>query len=118
MKKLQVLMALSAVAIYVLTVIATTHHGFNWPAVAIEDLLSLNWRSQFDFDFIIHLLLLATWVVWREGATARAYVFGSLSVIMGGMFSFPYIVYAIYAAKGEPKSFLLGVNSSKSKFTR
>ncbi len=103
----------STLGIYALTYTAIASSGFNWPAVAINDLMSLNWRSQFDFDFIVHLLLLATWVVWREGATPKAYVFGVLSVVMGGMFSFPYLFHAIAVARGEPRAILLGVHASK-----
>lgn len=112
MTKLKALLIISGIGIYAFTVAAVINQGPNWPAVAINDLISLNWRSQFDFDFIVHLLLLATWVVWREGATAKAYLFGVLSVVMGGMFSFPYLVYAIIQAKGQPKALLLGVHDN------
>ena len=105
------LLALSTGGIYVLTAIAITAQGSNWPAVAIHDLLALNWRTQFDFDFIIHLLMLATWVVWREGANAKAYLFGFLSIVMGGMFSFPYLIYAMYQVKGNPRALLLGIHA-------
>lgn len=102
---------MATVAIYALTLIATLKSGPNWPAVAIGDLLELGWRSQFDTDFLVHLFLLATWVVWREGATAKAYLYGFLSIVLGGMFSFPYIVYATYKARAEPKALLLGVHA-------
>lgn len=111
MKALRIFLVISTVAIYAITVIASLSQGFNWPAVAIADLLALGWRSQFDIDFIVHLFLLATWVTWREGADTRAYVFGFLSIVMGGMFGFPYILYATYKARGEPKALLLGVHA-------
>jgi len=114
MKILRYFLVLSTIIIYSITVIAINGYGVNWPAVAIGDLASLSWRSQFDIDFIIHLLLLATWVVWREGATTRAYLFGLLSVVMGGMFSFPYIVYTSIKAKGNVKDMLLGVHADKA----
>ncbi len=104
-------MAISTIAIYTLTVIAIKSQGWNWPAIAINDLLALNWRTQFDFDFIIHLLLLALWITWRGGATAKAYLFGFLSIFMGGMFSFPYIIFATYKAKAKPRELLLGVHA-------
>jgi hypothetical protein len=111
MNALKTLLTISTVAIYTLTIIAIVAYGWNWPLIAINDLLALNWRSQFDFDFIIHLLLLASWVVWREGINARAYLFGLLCVVMGGMFSFPYIIYATYQASGKPRALLLGVHA-------
>ena len=113
MNALRIMLVTSTVAIYALTVIAIMSQGWNWPAVAINDLLALDWRTQFDFDFIIHLLLLASWVVWREGANANAYVFGLLSIIMGGMFSFPYIILATYKARAKPRALLLGVHAQK-----
>lgn len=111
MNILRVFLALSTFAIYIITIIASVNNGMNWPAVAVGDLLKLDWRSQFDTDFLVHLLLLATWVIWREGANARGYVFGFLSIVMGGMFSFPYILYATFRAQGETKALLLGVHA-------
>ena len=29
------------------------------------DIAALNWRSQFNVDFLVHLLLLATWITWE-----------------------------------------------------
>ena len=113
MKGLSLFLVASTVGIYAITVLASLAQGPNWPAIAIADLLALGWRSQFDFDFLVHLFLLATWVTWREGADARAYVFGSLSIVMGGMFSFPYILYAIYKARGRPSALLLGVHAEQ-----
>ncbi|MEM8671549.1 MAG: hypothetical protein AAGG48_28775 [Planctomycetota bacterium] len=101
---------LSTVLIYAMTVIASVNHGFNWPAVAMEDLIAMSWRSQFDTDFLIYLLLGATWISWREGFTLKGHVFGFLSVFLGGMFSFPYLLHTTYTANGNPKAILLGIH--------
>lgn len=111
MNTLKLFLAISTIAIYTLTVTAIVSYGWNWPAIAINDLLALNWRTQFDFDFIVHLLIMASWVAWREGANIRGYVFALLSIVMGGMFSFPYIIYAAYHAKGDIRALLLGVKA-------
>lgn len=116
MNALKIFLALSSAGIYLLTVIAISAQGWNWPAVAVNDLMALNWRTQFDFDFIIHLLILATWIVWREGATARAYLFGFLSIVMGGMFSFPYLIYVMYQDKGNPRALFLGIHAQKQTY--
>jgi hypothetical protein len=111
MKILRVFLVLSSMTIFAITVIVSLGQCPNWPAVAIADLLEFGWRNQYDIDFIIHLLLIASWVIWREGANTKAYIFGILSIIMGGMFSFPYILYATYKAGGEPKALVLGVHA-------
>ena len=98
----------ATVAIYTFTVTASVSHGINWPAVAVQDLLALNWRTQFDVDFIIYLIIFAGWIAWREGSTARGYVYSFLSVFLGGMFSFPYLLYASFAAKGDMRALLMG----------
>lgn len=111
MTALRSFLLVSTVMIYLMTIAASANHGVNWPAVAVSDLLALNWRSQFDTDFIIYLLLGATWISWREGFTAKGHIFGFLSVVMGGMFTFPYLLYATYRAEGDPKEVLLGGRS-------
>ena len=113
MKNLRLFLCFSTLAIYAVTVCAIANGGFNWPAVYFGDLLNLDWRSQFNTDFLIHLLLLATWVSWREGFTPKGHTFGFLSIVMGGMFGFPYILIAIYRAKGDPAKMLLGVHSNR-----
>ena len=112
MTLLRALLLISTVLIYVMTVIASVNHGLNWPAVAIKDLIAMNWRSQFDTDFLIYLFIGATLVSWREGFTLKGHVFGFLSVFMGGMFSFPYLLYATYQANGNPKAVLLGIHAT------
>jgi len=113
MKYLQVFLIISTFLIYAATVIAVTYHGFNWPAVAIQDLAALNWRSQFDTDFVIYLLLGSTWISWREGFTAKGHAFGFLNVFLGGMFGFPYLFFASIHANGDPTRILLGVYASR-----
>ena len=109
---LRVLLLASTIVIYVFTYSAVAAQGINWPTVALGDILALNWRSQFDVDLVIHLLLLATWISWREGFSMKGHIFGFLSIVMGGMFSFPYLLHAIYAANGNPVVTLLGGHQS------
>ena len=105
----------ATVAIYTFTVVASASHGINWPAVAVKDLLALNWRTQFDVDFIIYLIIFASWIAWREGSSAKGYAYGFLSIVLGGMFSFPYLLYATYAANGDMRALLLGSHHMQGK---
>ena len=112
MTAIRLFLVVATIAIYLITAIATAGHGPNWPAVAFNDLRALNWRTQFDIDFIVYLLLVAVWIDWREGLTVKGKLFGFASVIMGGMFSFPYLLYATYQSQGDPKVLLLGRQAS------
>ena len=111
MQSLRLFLMVSTVLIYAMTMMAVNAKGFNWPIVYFGDLLNFDWRSQFNADFLIHLLLLAIWVVWREGFTMQGYIFGFLSIFMGGMFGFVYLLVVTYKAKGDPKLLLLGVHA-------
>ena len=111
MNILRLFLIASTLIIFSITYYALTTQGVNWPAIYFGDVLSLNWRSQFNIDFLIHLFLLATWIVWREGITVKGYIFGFLSIFMGGMFGFPYMLYATFKANGNPKLVLLGVHA-------
>lgn len=117
MTLIRIFLIIATVLIYSITLIASVYHGINWPAVAFEDLMALNWRSQFDIDFIIYLLLGATWISWREGFTARGNVYAFLSVFLGGMFTFPYLLGETYRADADATSLLLGVHAKKKEPT-
>lgn len=114
MTSLRMFLIVSTGLIYTMTFIASANHGFNWPAVAFQDLMALNWRSQFDIDFAIYLLLGATWINWREGFTVKGNVYAFLSVFLGGMFTFPYLLIATYRTNGKLNSILLGVHANKN----
>jgi len=110
---LRLFLAASTVAIFAITIFAVVAAGVNWPAVYFGDLVRMDWRSQFNADFLIHLFLLATWISWREGFTAKGFLYGFLSIFLGGMFGFPYLLVATYKAQGDPRRILLGVRSSQ-----
>ncbi len=112
MIRLRGFLLVSTLLIYGVSAVALAAHGINWPAVFFGDVLTLSWRAQFNVDFLIHLLLLATWIAWREGFSARGYLFGLLSIVMGGMFGFAYLLHATFAAKGDPRVLLLGTQRS------
>ena len=107
MTPLRIFLIVSTVLIYAVTGIASANHGINWPAVALGDLMALNWRSQFDTDFVVYLLLGATWISWREGFTFQGHLYAFFSVFLGGMFTFPYLLVATYRTNGDPIAMLL-----------
>ncbi len=111
MSILRLYLTAATLGIYSLTVIAIMGHGWLWPVVAFHDLVALNWRTQFDFDFLMYLILSSVWISWREGATSKAYLFAFLNVFLGGMFAFPYLLVAIHRTQGDAKKILLGVNA-------
>ena len=112
MASLRLFLIGSTILIYAVTAVAIAKVGSNWPIVFFGDLVALDWRSQFNADFLIHLFLFATWIVWREGFTPLGFLFGFLSVFLGGMFGFPYLLVATFRAQGDPRRILLGLNAT------
>ena len=108
---LRTFLVTSTLLIFAVSIYAIATMGINWPAIYFDDLLKLDWRSQFDTDLLILLCLLAIWIVWREGFTLKGFLFGFLSLFIGCMFSGPYLLLATYKAKGEAKMLLLGVHN-------
>ncbi len=113
----RIFLVFATLLIYAMTLVASVSHGINWPLVAVNDLTALNWRSQFDTDFLVYLFLGAVWIFWREGLTAKGLTFGLLSVVLGGMFSFPYLLMTSYQANGNPQKILLGVHATQDTAT-
>jgi hypothetical protein len=66
------------------------------------------WRAQFNTDFSVHLLLMAAWIVYREGRSIRGFGFGLAAILFGGAFSFAYFFVATFTAKGDVRRLLLG----------
>lgn len=110
MKALRIFLALSWVFLVGLTISVMIASGINWPAVFAGDLFSLSWRAQFNFDFLIFLLLVCGWIYWREASKTKGAIYGALC-LWGGLFVFAYLLYATYQAKGDMKALLLGAHT-------
>ena len=87
---------------------ALTELGYNWPNVFFGDIADNTWRAQFNIDFLIHLLLFATWVVWRETSRLTGIVCGFFVIFLGGLFGFPYLLATTYRSGADTRRFLLG----------
>ena len=103
------------IIIFAVTLCALIDSGANWPRVFVGDLLAFDWRSQFNTDLVIHLGLMGLWVAWREGGGIKGPVFGVFCVIWGGMFTFPYLLFAIAQSRGDMHSLFLGVHARASR---
>ncbi|MFT6123985.1 MAG: hypothetical protein ACJAW2_000646 [Shewanella sp.] len=116
MTNFRVALLISWILIMSITAYAIVQAGPNWPAIYFGDLFLGNpWRQQFNTDFLIHLFILCSWVFWREESKLKGAIYGFLSIIMGGMFGFMYILYASYQAKGNVSKILLGHHCHKLK---
>ena len=65
------------------------------------------WRAQFNTDLLLHLLLIAVWVVWREPSKLVGAACAVLCAF-GGIFTFAYLFVAILRSGGDARVLLLG----------
>ncbi len=109
MKAFQLALVLLWLLITGITVRAVLALGSDGGMVFLSD-LAQPWRLQFNTDLLIHLLLFAAWVFWREKSKLAGGVC-ALLCLMGGLFTLPYLLFALHRAQGDAKKFLLGAHA-------
>ncbi|AXQ27848.1 hypothetical protein D0B54_03775 [Solimonas sp. K1W22B-7] len=109
MKPLQLTAILLWLLILGITLRAVLALGSDGGMVFLTD-LAHPWRLQFNADLLIHLLLFAAWVFWRE-KSKRAGGICALLCLMGGLFTLPYLLFALHRAQGDVRKFLLGAQA-------
>jgi len=112
MRAFQVFLVAIWVALLVVTWRAIADLGLGGGNVFVSD-LSHPWRAQFNVDFLLHLLLFAFWVFWREASKLVGLVCAVLCVL-GGMFTFPYLLLLAIRSRGDFRAFLLGTHAAQS----
>lgn len=70
--------------------------------------LSHPWRAQFYGDLEVQLLLFALWVVWREPSTTAKIAGAAATMLLGALFTLPYLFVATIRARGDVAALLLG----------
>ena len=110
MKTLQILLAVFWIAILAITFYAARELGSEGGMVFVSDFMH-PWRAQFNTDFSLHIVLIAIWVFWREKSKALGSIF-ALLCLMGGLFTFLYLLIAAHRAKGNAKNLMLGVHAN------
>jgi hypothetical protein len=66
------------------------------------------WRAQFGADFTIHLLGVATWMIWRSRSLVAGIVCAILAINCGALFTIPYLLWAVWTAGGDVAAALTG----------
>ena len=77
------------------------------PATFLDD-LSHPWRAQFYADLEASLLLIAVWIAWRESWRPRGFAFAAATMLLGALFTLPYLLFASLRARGDAAALLLG----------
>jgi hypothetical protein len=73
--------------------------------------LSHPWRAQFYADLEAHLLLIGAWMIYRERSRGAGVVCALLTLLLGALFSLPYVLQASLRARGDARRLLLGARA-------
>ncbi len=108
MTLLRTFLVLGWIAIALVTAHAMAALGVSgFVETALEDIRH-PWRVQLYLDFELHLLLFAGWIVWRERPLALGFACAAATLVLGALFTLPYLLFATVRAEGDTRRLLLG----------
>ncbi len=108
MKVFRILLIIMTIGIIAFTGIAAFNHGWTLIMVFIDNITSLNWSGQFNFDFMCYLIISALWIMWRHHFSLGGIILGLIASVAGIMFFAPYLLFAIFYSKGDIKTLFMG----------
>ena len=100
-----------ALAFYTGHVIA--HHGMNLFAVFFGDMAKWSWAGQFNLDFMMMLVLSASWTAWRNSFSPAGLGLAVVAFLGGAGFLLPYLTYLAWRHDGDTASILTGRNNKE-----
>ena len=102
-----VLMVLWAtLAIY--TALVVQEYGLNLFPYFFGDVAAVNWPGQFNLDFMLMLVLSASWEAWRNRFSAVGFALSVFAFFGGAGFLLPYITYLTWKHDRDISAILLG----------
>ena len=69
------------------------------------------WRAQFYSDLEAHLLLVGAWMIYRERLPLAGIACAAATLLLGALFSLPYVLLASVRAGGDMRRLLLGARA-------
>lgn len=105
----RIILAALWIILIAITVRALQQMGIDGANVFVSD-LSHPWRLQFNADFSAHVLLMCTWMIYREQKLAIGILCAIGAGFIGGAFSLGYILLATFRSSGDMRKILLGKN--------
>jgi hypothetical protein len=69
------------------------------------------WRAQINGDFVIHILLAAGWIAYREHRFPRVLL--AVPAVLGSVYLLPYVFIATFTAGGDLRTVLVGTRHAQ-----
>ncbi|HEX8226084.1 MAG TPA: hypothetical protein VF605_19935 [Allosphingosinicella sp.] len=107
MAGLRLYLAAAWLAVAAVTLWALATLGLSGLIATLAADLRQPWRAQLDSDLEAHLLLFAGWIGWRHRWRPRGLLAGLAVVLLGALFTLPYLLAASFRAS-DVRGLLLG----------
>lgn len=111
MTTLRIFLIVGWIAIAAVTVAAMTSLGVSGFIETVLEDVRHPWRLQVYADFELHLLLFAGWIAWRERPLGIGLVCAAATLVLGALFTLPYLLFATVRAEGSVRRLLLGARA-------
>jgi hypothetical protein len=66
-----------------------------------SEMLLSSWQAHFNVDLLVHSMLFACWILYRESKLSVSIPCGVAAIYFGAVFSFLYFIVAIFRSKGD-----------------
>ena len=109
-QKLLLLAGWAAIVVVTLWAVATLGLA-SAPATFASDVFH-PWRAQFNLDLELQLLVFAAWAAWRERSLAVSLAAAAATLLLGALFTFPYLIFAFANSRGDVRRLLLGTRAA------
>jgi len=85
--------------------------GWSGASLFFSDIYAGTWRAIYNVDFIIHILLVAGWVAWKEEFSFLGVLTAFFCICGGALFTLWYLFYLSVVNKGDFAKILVGKRS-------
>ena len=110
MRGFAILLGVMWLALAGYTAITISNHGLGLLPIFFGDIATMAWPGQFNFDFLLFLVLSATWTAWRNRFRASGLVLAAIAFLGGAGFLLPYLIYLTWKHDGEIPAIMLGAD--------
>jgi hypothetical protein len=112
MRAFQIMLVAGWLLVTAITAWATAELGLAAAAGTFFSDIGHPWRAQFYADLEAHLLLFALWLSWRERTWPKAVTGAAATMLLGALFTYPYLLVAAIRARGDARQLLLGARAA------
>ena len=90
------------------TTVVIANHGLGLLPIFFGDIARMEWPGQFNLDFLLVLVVSASWTAWRNRFRTAGLLLGVTAFFFGAGFLLLYLAYLSYRHHGDPVAVLLG----------